>query len=207
MSRHLQTLTHRLPPRLQRYTKPLLTAPKSHITAFLVLHEVTAIIPLFALAGTFHYSGWVPDVGGEWVEQGIRKWRRVLGRKGWISENEEGGGAGVGGEIGGGTSPVLEGMTVDGGGTSQGNGPTTLSSTPTGGDVDGGGIPPADGGEAGGGSSTLELAPKLVLEFATAWAITKVLLPVRLAASLYATPGLVRAVGVVRGRVRKRMGR
>lgn len=34
----------------------------THVVSFLILHEITAVVPLVGLAGLFHWTGWVPDV-------------------------------------------------------------------------------------------------------------------------------------------------
>lgn len=87
----LSRLNARLPPFLQSYTTPLLRAPTTHITSFLLLHELTAVIPLFGFAGLFYYSGWSPDWAGEWkgVDEGVQRFTRYFRRKGWISEQDE----------------------------------------------------------------------------------------------------------------------
>ncbi|KEZ39890.1 hypothetical protein SAPIO_CDS8843 [Scedosporium apiospermum] len=50
----------KLPPSLQKYTTRLRNAPVSHVVAFLILHEITAIVPLFGLFGVFHYTQYAP---------------------------------------------------------------------------------------------------------------------------------------------------
>ena len=84
----LEKINARLPRFLHRYTTPLLTAPVSHISAFLILHEITAVIPLFALAGFFHYSQWMPPFisEGKWVADGVEKFGNWFRKKGWIGE-------------------------------------------------------------------------------------------------------------------------
>ncbi|KAF1814004.1 hypothetical protein P152DRAFT_414576 [Eremomyces bilateralis CBS 781.70] len=141
-------IADRLPPRLRRYVSPLLNAPVSHVTSFLILHELTAILPLIGLTSAFHYLGWIPEVSGpmaEWVNQGTERFRKYFARKGWF---------GLGGE---GYSEVdLSNGTTDEAELSKGYG------------------------------------GKVVLEVATAYAITKVLLPARLALSVSATPWFAR---------------
>ena len=87
----LEHINSRLPRFLRGYTTPLVNAPISHISAFLLLHELTAVIPLFALAGTFHYTQWLPSVAGEWkwVADGAEKFGRYFKRKGWLLDEEE----------------------------------------------------------------------------------------------------------------------
>lgn len=78
----------RLPRFLQRYTKSLVNAPIVHISAFLLLHELTAVGPLLALAGIFHYTRWLPPYisEGQWVSGGVEKFGRYFKRKGWLGE-------------------------------------------------------------------------------------------------------------------------
>jgi hypothetical protein len=69
----------------------LYNAPVTHITAFLLLHEITAILPLFGLAGAFHYYKWLPTyfTEGQWVVSGVNRFGRYFKRKGWIGEVDE----------------------------------------------------------------------------------------------------------------------
>ena len=81
-------ITSRLPKFLQRYTAPLINAPLTHISAFLLLHELTAVVPLFGLAATFHYTRWMPPFisEGKWVSDGVEKFGNYFRRKGWLGE-------------------------------------------------------------------------------------------------------------------------
>jgi hypothetical protein len=128
-----------LPRFLRRLVTPLRTAPVSHISAFLILHELTAIVPLFGLAALFHYSNWLPPYvsEGKWVSEGTEKFGRYLRKKGWISAEDE-------------------------------------SS--------------ASGKWWGRGEGGV----RVVVELATAYAITKAILPLRLALSVWATPWFAR---------------
>lgn len=84
----VERINSRLPRFLQRFTVPLRNAPVSHITAFVILHELTAIVPLFGLAATFHYTRWLPPYisEGQWVSAGIEKFGNYFRRKGWLGE-------------------------------------------------------------------------------------------------------------------------
>lgn len=118
-----------------------MNAPVSHVTSFLILHELTAIVPLIGFASGFHYLGWIPEVSGpmgEWVEQGTERFRKYFARKQWFGLGEEAG---------------------------EGD-PSTVS--------------------------TRGYGARVVLEVATAYAITKVLLPARLVMSVWATPWFAR---------------
>ncbi|KAI0381887.1 hypothetical protein F5Y04DRAFT_61783 [Hypomontagnella monticulosa] len=92
----LQRATRWVPKRLHPYLARLRSAPVSHVFAFLVLHEATAILPLFGLAYLFHAMDWVPTawVLGPWAasaEEGLRRYARYFRRKGWFGMSEEGG--------------------------------------------------------------------------------------------------------------------
>lgn len=146
----LNRLLDQTPKFLRPYTNGLRNAPVSHIVSFLILHELTAIIPLIGLSVAFHYSEWTPEWmrerGGEYEE----KFRRWFGRKGWF-----------------GVEPV------------EGTGPEVEGSGESVGEVNGKGN--------GGGV-------RIVMEVATAYAVTKVLLPVRIVGSVWATPWFARVV-------------
>src|SRR5438105_2020914 len=60
-SQRATKILSRLPPSLQKYTTRLRAAPLSHVLAFLILHELTAIIPLLSLFGIFHYTTFSPS--------------------------------------------------------------------------------------------------------------------------------------------------
>ncbi|CAG8316076.1 unnamed protein product [Penicillium salamii] len=144
----LRRFNDRLPRFLRAYTTPLLGAPVTHITSFLILHEITAILPLFGLVGAFHYGAWMPDLTSKTGEsnafdEGAARFGRWLKKKGWVDKAD--------------VDTVTE------------HGAT--------------------------GETRIERAGvRLVLEFATAYAITKALMPARLAASVWATPWFARAV-------------
>lgn len=145
---HLRRFNDRLPRFLRNYTTPLFGAPVTHITSFLILHEITAILPLFGLVGAFHYGASMPDLSSETGEtnafdEGAARFGRWLKKKGWVDQDD--------------VNTVAE-------------------------------------HEATGHKATERAGVRLVLEFATAYAITKALLPARLAASVWATPWFARSV-------------
>lgn len=81
--RILTRLNKRLPKFLHHYTNPLISAPLSHITSFLILHELTALVPFVALFGVFHYTSWLPDGFGQavWAREKAEKLVRYLERR------------------------------------------------------------------------------------------------------------------------------
>lgn len=155
----ISRLESRLPRFLSRFITPLRNAPISHITAFLVLHEITAILPLVALAGVFHYTHWLPPFisEGKWISDGVEKFGRYFRRKGWISSAQE-------------TEAEAE---VEGAGKDRGLGKMVKS-------------------KSGLWWGRGEEGVRLVVEVATAYAITKALLPLRLIISVWATPWFAR---------------
>lgn len=78
-----------LPARLRAPLHGFRKAPVSHVASFLVLHELTAIIPLFGLTGAFYYLDIVPVewVFGWWapyVQDEGTKVLRYFKKKGWF---------------------------------------------------------------------------------------------------------------------------
>lgn len=164
----LRKLNDHLPSFLRSFTTPLFGAPIRHVTSFLVLHEITAILPLFGLVAAFHYGNWLPDLTsgsiGDTFDNGIERFGRWLRKKGWVEDADVDGAAAGGG---------LDGNTA-----------------------------------ANGLVDKERKGTRLVLEFATAYAITKALLPVRIAASVWATPWFARAILTPMGNVvRQILGR
>ena len=86
----VERVTSRLPRFLQRYTTPLANAPFTHISAFLLLHELTAVVPLLGLAGVFHYTQWLPPYisEGKWVSDGVEKFGNYFRKKGWLGHDQ-----------------------------------------------------------------------------------------------------------------------
>ncbi|KAL2127642.1 hypothetical protein VTI74DRAFT_10373 [Chaetomium olivicolor] len=164
----------RLPRPLQRYTTRLRGAPLTHVVAFLILHEITAVVPLFGLFGLFHYTDHVPisymmEHYGGYVREGMGRFERYFTRKGWF-------GFGEGGQKDG------EGAVMEAGGGS------------------GAGEGRVEGAEVQQALDRWETDPKykVVVEVALAYALTKVLLPVRIVGSLWATPWFAGVLGKVR---------
>ncbi|KAH6987845.1 hypothetical protein BKA56DRAFT_577785 [Ilyonectria sp. MPI-CAGE-AT-0026] len=87
-------ITAKLPRRLQKYTNGLRNAPVSHIVSFLILHELTAIVPILGLFGLFHYTNYIPltymtEYFGSYVQDGVSRFERYFKRKGWFGFGQE----------------------------------------------------------------------------------------------------------------------
>lgn len=87
----LLLLNHRLPPSLRFFTTPLINAPVAHVSSFVILHEITAILPLFGLVGAFHYGNWFPDIRhfapADVVDGAVDRFGRWLMKRGWVSDD------------------------------------------------------------------------------------------------------------------------
>ena len=149
-------LLNRTPKFLRPTVSALHNAPVTHITAFLLLHEVTAVVPLFGLAGAFHYYHWLPSyfAEGTWVADGVEKFGRYFRRKGWIGAGEQ---------------EEAERRAKDGEDLTQ------IETTK--------GLKWWNRGEGG---------MRWVVEFATAYAIVKALLPLRIVVSVWGAPWFAR---------------
>ncbi|RYP53357.1 hypothetical protein DL769_010533 [Monosporascus sp. CRB-8-3] len=82
------------PRRLRPYGERLRSAPLSHVVAFLILHEITAVVPIFGLLAFFKYTGWVPTsvvLGpwAEWAQEGLRRYGAYFAKKGWFGLKAE----------------------------------------------------------------------------------------------------------------------
>ena len=86
----VENVISRLPKFLRKYATPLTNAPLTHISAFLVLHELTAVVPLLGLAGIFHYTNWLPPYisEGKWVNDGVEKFGNYFRKKGWLGQEK-----------------------------------------------------------------------------------------------------------------------
>lgn len=162
-------VNRRLPRFLHKYTSALANAPLSHITSFLILHELTAIIPLFGLAAYFHYTHWLPSwfAEGAFVLNGVERFGRYFRKKGWIRSGEK-------------EEAQREVMEIQ----HQEEENKGLRKVDKAWNLSEGGV-------------------RLVVEFATAYAITKALLLPRIMFSVWATPAFARwtvvpAVGKVK---------
>ncbi|WQF79383.1 Putative MIOREX complex component 11 [Colletotrichum destructivum] len=179
-SRAAQRLLDRVPLRFQKYTAGLRKAPLSHVVAFLVLHEITAVVPLLGLFGLFHYTDFLPlgYVTGHWagyVRDGVGMAERYFSRKGWF------------------------GFEAGDRGTMTGELDRSEGSEATG-----------STGDAVDSTQDLmerwqkDAKYKVVVEVAMAWAITKALLPARILVSVWGTPWFAGVMGRARSIFRSR---
>ncbi|CAK7268578.1 hypothetical protein SEPCBS119000_003132 [Sporothrix epigloea] len=160
-----QRILSRLPPSMQKYTRQLKNAPVSHIAAFLILHELTAIVPLIGLFGLFHYAAgsgrlvpldyMMQHYGGQ-VADGVRRFEKYFRRKEWFGFSRD---------------DAEELSTTNGQEATAANVMDTWKS---------------------------DSKYRIVVEVGLAYAITKVLLPVRIVASVWATPWLAGVLARVR---------
>jgi hypothetical protein len=134
-------------------------------------------VPLVGLAGLFHYSNWLPKgwVEGRWVSEGMERFGRYFGRKGWFGFER------VEGE----NSAAIRAPAVVGEREKELGQGSLIEETEKKWHV----------GEKGS---------RILIEVATAYAITKVFLPARILLSVWATPWFAR---VVIGRVGGLFGR
>jgi hypothetical protein len=178
----------RLPPSLQKYARRLQDAPLSHVAAFLVLHELTAILPLVGLAALFHFYvdasrpvAWMSEHYGSYVEQGLRRFDRYFKRKGWFGFAEQEGDVAL--EASPGQRPPGQGDAAHEPGLG-GNAASALDQTG-----------PEDVSRSWMKGDTKY---KIVVEVALSYAIVKALLPLRIVASLWATPWFAGLLGRLR---------
>ncbi|KAK4191716.1 hypothetical protein QBC35DRAFT_375489 [Podospora australis] len=168
----------KLPKSLQKYASRLRGAPVTHVVAFLILHEITAVVPLLGLFGLFHYNEEFTKVPmrymlqssyAGYVRDGVGRFERYFKRKGWFgfssdqSQMQEGGAAAA--------TDMVEGLEQR-------------------------------GEEARDGKSALSEGQKrriverwetderyrIVVEVGLAYALTKALLPARIVVSVWGTP-------------------
>lgn len=150
-----------------RYTRRLQDAPVSHAVAFMILHEITAIVPLFGLFGLFHYTNYVPidymmDHYGRQVVEGVQRFERYFRRKGWF------------------------GFGADEAATGETDEKNRVADE-------------TDSAAVLQRWTNADTKYKIVVEVALAYAITKALLPIRIVASVSATPWFAGVLARLRG--------
>ncbi|ANB14099.1 hypothetical protein AWJ20_5056 [Sugiyamaella lignohabitans] len=69
---------------MRKYAVRFVNAPVSHVTSFLIIHEITAIAPLFALWSLFHHYDFVPPGLPDWlVSNGVNFIKVLAERNNW----------------------------------------------------------------------------------------------------------------------------
>ncbi|KAI0434739.1 hypothetical protein F5Y09DRAFT_216771 [Xylaria sp. FL1042] len=220
-----------LPQRLQTSLQNLRSAPLSHVGAFLVLHEITAILPIFGLTYAFYVLDWVPTswvLGpfAAWAEDGLKKYVPYFRKKHWFGLGDKGdnrrgsadGEVALETELREEVKREQEREGREGKGTwfrrfsrtreadaPPGKSTSTASSE---------GIPEAGGGKKAAAvwqkvkhAATVdntEKGYKIGIQIAAAYTITKFLLVPRIALSLWLTPWLVRGFVRFRQAVRRK---
>lgn len=186
-------------------------------TAVLIIHEITAILPLFGFMALFVYMDWVPTawVAGPWAGwalEGVRKYAGYFRKKGWFGmAHSEEGERKLEGEL---EEEIQrenkEGKKSQSWFGSRKSEPTSSESS----------VEAAEVEEAGKKSTTawqkvkkvvtfdnVETGYKTSIQFAAAYAITKLLLPARLALSIWLTPSGARIFSRIMGFARGATGR
>ncbi|KAK8079089.1 hypothetical protein PG994_002896 [Apiospora phragmitis] len=191
LDRILHRTSRYLPERLRAPLRGFRRAPVSHVAAFLVLHELTAIVPLLGLTGAFYYLDVVPVewVFGWWapyVQDEATKVLRYFKKKGWF-------GLAAGDERGeredmekGEERLERELAEREGGGAEEAAAQAKSKARKA-----------VDAAKAVKGKVTWdnsELGYKLGVQIVAAYAITKMLLIPRVAFSLWLTPSFARAM-------------
>ncbi|KAI1438228.1 hypothetical protein GGR50DRAFT_482881 [Xylaria sp. CBS 124048] len=196
ISRILTSTSRFLPKRLQNSLQNLRSAPLSHVSAFLVLHEITAIVPVLGLTYAFYVLDFVPTGWGlgakrkdgqeDTVDDGAFLVRKEKGDEAYggpnvvVSSSLKGADAAASGV----TSTVLTGEVVD----------EAMSKTSI--------AIPQVVKDSGKGEKSGKLS-QYAMQMAAAYAITKVLLVPRIALSLWLTPWLAKGFVGFRQRLRR----
>ncbi|RKF64956.1 hypothetical protein OnM2_014010 [Erysiphe neolycopersici] len=160
----IERIVNRLPKYMRPYVRDLKSAPFTHILSFLILHELTAILPLVGFTAGFYYSGWSPQtwVKSMWVDDGVEKFGRYFSKKRWFGFGQ------------------TEGEMMD------------KTKNPELGQNDVGIVEESDITKNALGM--MINSEMFLIQVATAYVITKILLPVRVAASIWFTPWFAKKV-------------
>ncbi|KAI1390844.1 uncharacterized protein F4822DRAFT_164760 [Hypoxylon trugodes] len=205
-----------VPKRLHAHLSRLRSAPFSHVAAFLVLHEATAILPLFGLAYLFYSMEWVPTswvLGpwAAWAEEGLKRYARWFRKRGWFGMGEDGGKEGEEKlEVRLREEVERERVKEEDGKGRGWFGFGRKEDTVVNGAGSEGGAEESKSAKAWGKvkkAATIdntEKGYKIGIQIAAAYAITKMLFIPRIALSLWATPWLARGLVAVRRSIWKK---
>jgi hypothetical protein len=74
----------KVPRKLSRYAALFAGKPVSYLTSFLILHELTAILPVGGIFWYIHTTSWTPPgISQEFVKQKMESLQRWSDRKGY----------------------------------------------------------------------------------------------------------------------------
>jgi hypothetical protein len=74
----------KVPPKLSRYAALFAGKPVSYLTSFLILHELTAILPVGGIFWYIHATSWTPPgISQEFVKQKMESLQRWSDKKGY----------------------------------------------------------------------------------------------------------------------------
>ncbi|KAI1824622.1 hypothetical protein F4861DRAFT_504853 [Xylaria intraflava] len=193
VSRILTATSRFLPKRLQTSLQNLRSAPFSHICAFLVLHELTAIVPVLGLTCAFYFLDWTPLN----AIPGLKEKLDAAGPKAPVGSKtkEEEAGAGGDEEYTGRAKPVPQAeLTAF---------PKEDTDAATGDSTSTAMVDPTLGEDPAKGELTAKLK-KMAAQLPLAYGITKLLLVPRIALSLWLTPWLARSFVIFRQGLRSK---
>lgn len=160
-------------------------------------------MPLVGLAGLFHYTQWLPEawVQARWVREGTERFGRYFGRKGWFGFTREDSKAASVGQGDGKVELDVPGIGVDILKSPQG---LEIETEAPGIGVD---LPTQVSDKSVANVDQLQMlestgrkwhageqGTRVLVEVATAYALTKVFLPARILLSVWATPWFARVV-------------
>ncbi|KAK7202636.1 hypothetical protein BZA70DRAFT_285631 [Myxozyma melibiosi] len=75
---HAQRILAKVPARFRPHAEKLLTEPGSFVFCFLILHELSAVLPLFALFWLFQYLDWAPPLPDNLIEKGTEFFSKAV---------------------------------------------------------------------------------------------------------------------------------
>ncbi|KAJ3414880.1 hypothetical protein HDV05_005944 [Chytridiales sp. JEL 0842] len=141
-------------------------SPGSHLTSFLILHEMTAVLPIPFIYYTIQVTGYQIPVPQNLVDEGNRRMGKLM-RK-WFPDEEEKQ------QVGALPSGLSESDNKGASYVTSDLAPSTLKA----------------------GKWDVGRGARVIVDLATSYAIVKLLMPVRLAASLAMTPWFARVAVV-----------
>ncbi|KAK9237968.1 hypothetical protein V1525DRAFT_342691 [Lipomyces kononenkoae] len=74
----LRRLLDKLPASMRPHAERLMSAPGSYVFTFLLIHEVTAVVPLFGLMWLFQVTDWTPPLPEGLIEAGKEFYSKAI---------------------------------------------------------------------------------------------------------------------------------